>query len=295
MAFRTVTFDKIRKRVGALLGSKIDDGDVQDILQPLIDGSVHYAYEEIKYWPRYLRVQPRTIERGYVDFTEDSFVVYGAETSEVNGLYVRNGTFSFLPRYSKYDDDAVEYSIVTTTVGGDTWEIQDSGGTAVYSYSGTASLTPPLSGWTGSDDAPLLEATEDIGQVIKVWSGEVFTNGSTCPLDFYTDANGIRVPRATGDVVWVAYKQELTDEYGDGQEGTVSDIPHEFSEYAIYDAAYQMQFAKRTSNPNQYPFAYRKVTDVLDQQKLQITEETGHRLIADRFKTMYGVDVSVRP
>ena len=300
MAFRTVSFDKLKKRIRAISGySSVKDDD----LQALIDGSVHFAYEEIKYWPRYLRLQPRTLKRGYVDFSEDSFVVYGAGTSSVNGLYVRNGTSADgKPAYSKYDSDGTTVTGTIQSFGGFQWSITNSNVDAIdqsfYTRIST-DPTPPTSGWfsvgDGEDPAPLLEETKQIGQVIKVWGGEVFTNGRSGMLDFYTDANGIRVPRGCSDVVWVAYKEELTDEFGDGTEGTVSEIPYEFSEYAVYDAAYQLQFAARQGNNNQYPFAYRKVTDVLDQQKLQVTEETGHRIIADRFKTMYGVDLSVRP
>lgn len=286
--FKTITYDRFKRSVKANT-SENDDGKISTLL----NDAIRFAYESNKYWPRYLNVTPRTLKRGYVDFEEDSFFSYGAGTAGVNGLFVRNGDADGVGKYSIYEDDVVVYDLERST----TWQILDADDVLLYSNTDTGA-TPPLSGWVteagGVAEAPLLVDLPDIGETIQVWTAEPKRGCPAAPCKFYTDVNGIRVPAVSGDVVWVAYKADLDTEYGDGTGGTVEAIPQEFAEYAKYDVSYQLQFNNRQSQPNQYPFAYKKVTDRLDVYLLKITEETGHRMIRDRFETYYGSDVSVR-
>lgn len=305
--FKTVTYDRFKRSVTANTTEK-DDSKIT----PLLNDSIRYAYESNKYWPRYLNVTLRSISRGYVDFSEDSFFVYGAGDGVVNGLYVRRGDSNGKPRYSKMDAagalfdiawDGAEWRIVAQdyiTVQGERVTVNGNylygPGDVAYDNVDTGS-TPPTSGWaagTGTEPAPLLIDVPDIGTPIQVWTADPNGTVSSTPCKFYTDGSGIRVPKVVGDLVWVAYKADLDTEYGDGTGGTSEAIPQEFAEYAKYDVSYQLQFNNRQSQPNQYPFAYKKVTDRLDVYLLQITEETGHRMIRDRFETYYGSDVSVR-
>lgn len=288
---KTITYDRFKQTIRANTNIQEDWR-----ITPLLNDSIRYAYEATKFWPRYLNVTPRTLSRGYVNFEEDSFFVYGAGNEDVNGLYVRNGTSNGWPVWTLYDGDTAMYDIEGD--GTSQWTIATSDIAGVVYYINTTEATPPSSGWTvagGSESpAPLLVDLPNISEVINVWTADPVNGTPSSPCKFYTDASGVRVPKATGDTVWVAYKADLNDEFGDGTGGTLSDIPQEFAEYAKYDVSYQLQFILRQSNDNGYPFAYSKVTDKLDRYLLKITDETGHRMIRDKFQTYYGTDVSVR-
>jgi len=131
-----------------------------------------------------------------------------------------------------------------------------------------------------------------IDEVHGVWDGAKWTGASPQSLNFYPDGNGIRITNGDTATVYVAYKKVLTDIYGDGTSGTVSDVPREWFEFMAYHAAFSYQVAERVGI-EQMTIAYRDVQSRLDTQLLKISRQGIWRTIANQLETYYGRDVSV--
>jgi hypothetical protein len=241
-----------------------------------------------------------------VAYTEDSYNVYGAGTSEVNGLYVRNGDMNGSNAYTMYDSDGVTelYSIaaiLSPSIPG--WKIVPGAPTALSGdalYDNPifpAGTTPPEGDWQssgdGEDPAPIVQATSEIGEYIGHWDGELWTCADSQRGQAYPDHNGIKIANCNhGDTVWVAYKKEFTDTYGDGENGTVSDIPAEWIEFMSYDAA--RAYAASQGNQDGYnPVAIRDVDRALERALMKVSRQGINETIALYFRTNYGYDVSV--
>ena len=126
MSLSSQTYSDLFAEVEALCGKSFTDVEARRVNR-LLNLAARRAYRESVWWERYLVVsQPRTVSRGEIEFSEDSYQVYGAGTSEVNGLYVRNGDQNGFPAYTKYDSSGdAEYSVfVETPLALNTWTIQ---------------------------------------------------------------------------------------------------------------------------------------------------------------------------
>jgi hypothetical protein len=240
-----------------------------------------------------------------VAYTEDSYNVFGAGTSDANGLYVRNGdSADGNPAYTLYDSDGTtaKYNLWSS---GNSWYISadeiDASPVEDVLYllfSFDPPTTPPESGWltqaAGEDPAPIVQATSEIGEYIGHWDGELWTCADTQRGQAYPDHNGIKIANCNhGDTVWVAYKKEFTDTYGDGENGTVSDIPAEWIEFMSYDAA--RAYAASQGNQDGYnPVAIRDVDRALERALMKVSRQGINETIALYFRTNYGYDVSVK-
>ena len=106
---QTRTYGDLFKLASALIGTGGElSTSEQDQLSHFINRRFSEIFNASPSWPRYITVgEPRTIVQGQVvPTTEDSYYVYGAGTTEANGLYVRNGnSLDGNPAYTKYDSD----------------------------------------------------------------------------------------------------------------------------------------------------------------------------------------------
>jgi hypothetical protein len=303
MATNTRTWAEAVGLTQARAGASFAAGTELDNIGFLLNSAARTIYDESRYWERQLVVEPRTVSRGYVAYTEDSYNVYGAGTSEVNGLYVRNGdSADGNPAYTLYESDGVtaKYNLWSTT--NTRWIITstDVDGQAVSTYYQivSSSNTPPEGAWkagtVGEEPAPIVQATSEIGEYIGHWDGELWTCADTQRGQAYPDHNGIKIANCNhGDTVWVAYKKEFTDTYGDGENGTVSDIPAEWIEFMSYDAA--RAYAASQGNQDGYnPVAIRDVDRALERALMKVSRQGINETIALYFRTNYGYDVSVK-
>ena len=135
MALSTRTYQELEDLVLARAGATISDNSKARV-KSLANSAANIAYRSSPYWTRFLVLEPRSLVRGYVDYTEDSYNVYGAGTAAVNGLYVRNGnSLDGNPKYTMYEDDVEVYQITSTA--GVLWAIQDvASGDISYSSAG---------------------------------------------------------------------------------------------------------------------------------------------------------------
>lgn len=117
MSLKTVSYDTIKARVEARAGRITDDN--KDYFDSLLNESIQYIFDETPFWPRYLRYEPRTVLRGYVQDEEDSLHVYGAGSGAVNGLYTVDSTSGY---YQKKDGE-----------GNILFEVRPSGG-SLFAY-----------------------------------------------------------------------------------------------------------------------------------------------------------------
>lgn len=294
---RTVTYTHIKNLVEARLGQALE-GKQETRFQALLNDAVRALYDREDFWPRFLRVEPRTVKRGYIADTEDSFYVYGAGMDEVNGLYVRDGGAGSLPIYSLRDSDGNLIGKISSRSFNTIWEILDANGSRIYSYQGDASTTPPENGWqsvTGENPAPIVQELGEIGRILFQWDGRKW-GGSPELLNNYRDANGIRSTNGPQNgTVWVAYKAPIADTYGDGTGGTESEIPEEFSRYAALQIRYDMADAQRQSNasPSYLP-AYRQVEEAAADAIMGISREGAMETIKNIHRTYYKYDTTAR-
>ena len=83
---------------------------------------------------------------------------------------------------------------------------------------------------------------------VPKWSGN-----DPRTLTAYPDSNGIRVASNVTGTIYVAYKKAWTDTYGNGESGTVSEVPSEWAEFMAYDAARSYRASQDSDsgfNPN---------------------------------------------
>lgn len=262
MALSTESWSDLVDLAGAHLGEDLgSNSKTLTRLKSLANLAAKRAYRSHRFWPRFLVWnEPRSLSRGYIDFTEDSFHVYGAGTEAVNGLYVRNGTNNTKPKYTKYDSDGTTalYNITASVSDGSNWGLASGTGTSQYTYTGTTSDLPPTSGWVASNGtapAPLLVDVAEIDTIYNISiDGSPIVDGSGWSADRLVDSKGIyaEVGGSSVNQAYVTYKASLNAVYGDGTGGTTSDIPSEWFNYMALYAARQLQASSRQANPNQY-------------------------------------------
>lgn len=233
------------------------------------------AKRKTDYWERTLVVdEPRTVSRGILQTSEDSFNVHGAGTDPVNGLYVRNGSTNAKARYTLFDSDGTTILYDMVWDGSTDWQILDVDDAVLYDTT-DSSETPPLSGWasnTGESPSPLLVDVEDIETALYYRKdSSLFRSSRT--YEFAADGYGIR-PSALGEentTVFVTYIKRLTDVYGDGNSGTTTSIPAEWFDYITLYAAYMYQSSQRQNNPNAaYGMALREVDSSLEDEMMRL-------------------------
>ena len=224
---QTRTYGDLFKLASALIGT---GGELSDSEQSQLSYFINRRFSEIfnasPSWPRYVVVgEPRTVTADQtIQTSEDSFYVYGAGTTEVNGLYVRNGnSFSGQAAYTMYDTDGTTalYNLWgTLAVGGTvTWRISSTAidAIAVELYKITInSQTPPASGWgsiTGTAPAPYVRDLSNIGEFVRIHRTRPLLNRSALEYEFYVSALGAHILNqvsTTEGTAWATYKKEFT-------------------------------------------------------------------------------------
>jgi len=273
----TRTYSEFIAQVSALCMSDFND-KVENRIMALGNLAAKRAYKETQWWERWLVAsEPRSATRGRVNASEDSFSVFGAETGEVNGLYVRNGTVNTKAAYTLYDTDGTTALYDIEWDGATDWQILSAADAIIYDIA-DASATPPLSGWaanTGESPAPLLTDVADIDTYMLISPTDTIRDSSSRPIRFYVDSSGANL--RTNDapsVVWVTYKKANNDVYGDGNSGTVSDIPAEWFNYMTLYAAYMYQSSQRQNNPNSgYGLALKEVENSLQDELIRLEDQ----------------------
>ena len=79
MGLKTVDWSRVVDLVGAKTGVDFRDKELVRA-SALINSAAQYIFDESRYHPRFLVLEPRTQSRGYIQPTEDSYNVYGAGT-----------------------------------------------------------------------------------------------------------------------------------------------------------------------------------------------------------------------
>ena len=293
MSNNTRTWAEAVGLTGARVGTEFAPGSELNRIGFLLNSAARTIYDESRWWERFLVVEERAVVDGYVPYEQkDSCIVSGAGTSEANGEYLRNGNGpDGKPKYTNSIGIDI-YSLFNSV-----WSI---GGDSVYYENTSSSDTPPLDGWIangGEEPAPIVQALSDkptIGEYIGHWDGELWTCADSSRGQAYPDHNGIKIANCNhGDTVWVAYKKSLTDTFGDGEAGTISDVPAEWLEFMSYDAA-RAYLASQGSQGGYNPIAIRDVELALERALMKVSRQGINETIALYFRTNYGYDVSVK-
>jgi hypothetical protein len=300
MAQKTRTWSDLMGLAQARLGLTFEADDIAR-MGFLLNSSAHIMYNESPYWERFLVLEPRTVERGYIAFTEDSFNVYGCGIEAVNGLYtLSSDQFNGHSVWELTTGEKPYYIRRETHNENNTWHLvqadsptQDTANEYLYSDGHNGSV-PTESGWSvdvdGVAPTPITQATSEIDEYIGHWDGNKWQGNDPTRLSAYPDQNGIRIANGPqSGVVYVAYKKTLTDVYGDGTAGTVTDVPSEWFDFMAMHSAR----AWRASQGDQI-IPLGDVETVKDLALLKISRQGVYNNIASQFRSNYSYDVSVR-
>lgn len=302
MAQQTRTWAEVVGLTQARAGAAFSSGTELNNIGFLLNSAARTIYDESRYWDRYLVLEPRTAARGYIATTEDSYNVYGAGTTEANGLYVRNGnSIDGNPAYTMYDSDGTTALFNMWSLANIAWTIsisaiEDSSKSVYNSPSGSS--TPPrdwgLDGGPegGLSPAPIVQALSEIGEAIGYWGAAKWEGNDPLSLTAYPDSNGIRVASNVTGTVYVAYKKAWTDTYGNGESGTASEVPSEWAEFMAYDAARSYR-ASQDSESGFNPIALRDVNNALERALMKPSREGAIAALTNQLKTQYSTDNSV--
>jgi len=294
MAQQTRTWAEVVGLTQARAGAAFSSGTELTNIGFLLNSAARTIYDESRYWERFLVLEPRTAERGYIATTEDSINVYGAGTTEANGLYVRNGnSVDTNPKYTLYNDDEAVYQITSTA--GSIWAIQEvASGDILYSSIGGAIVPEGI--WTletdGKSPAPIVQALSEIGEAIGYWGSAKWEGNDPLSLTAYPDSNGIRVASNVTGTIYVAYKKAWSDTYGNGESGTLATVPTEWAEFMAYDAARSYR-ASQDSESGFNPIALRDVNNALERALMKPSREGAIAALTNQLKTQYSTDNSV--
>lgn len=279
MAVYEDTYNEAIAQTSALCGTDFTSEEKAMVTRNL-NLAAKRAKRKTDYWERLLIVdEPRTVARGLLQASEDSFNVYGAGTDAVNGLYVRNGVSADgNPAYTMYDSDGTTALYNLWSLTNILWFITSSDiddATIILYQISSESTTPPLTGWavsTGESPTPLLKDVAEIETALYYRKdSSLFRSSRT--YEFAADGYGIR-PSALGEentTVFVTYIKKITDVYGDGNSGTTASIPSEWFDYMTLYAAYMYQSSQRQNNPNAaYGMALREVDSSLEDEMMRL-------------------------
>lgn len=259
----TRTYNSLVSYVEAMCSKKFNADDLVRV-NTLINQAIRNLYDRYPFWSRYLVVgEPRSLSRGYVAQSEDSYNVFGSGLDDANGLYVRNGTFNSEARYTKYDDDGspmmsiVKYMDVPT----DTWAIRlgDNNDHLAYYFLESEEITD--TGWfvnnvdSGASfpPSPIVDKISEIGQYLTIhpFKPDRFNCTYNKTLDFVVTSMGARLTSSSNlRIVYVTYKKKLPDKFGSG-ESDESNIPNEFYDYAALFTARMFNLSKQINTDPQ--------------------------------------------
>ena len=295
------TYGDLFKITSALSGTGGQlDVTEQDQLSHFINRRFQQAFDESPVWPRYSIVgEPRTIVPGQtIQTSEDSFHVYGAGKSSVNGLYKRNGTVNSIPAYTLYDTDGTTalHSLVSDGAGGDGFIVVGTpltSNTNLYSGSmgGSGDAEYPNSGWvveSGSTaPAPFVVDVANIGDFERIHRQQPFLNNSAKEYEFFVTSRGaeiLNIADTKDGSAFVTYKKEFTpftvtsDYYN-----SVVEVPGEFFNYIAH--AVYADFL-RVQNRQEQALAEEQVAQTylaLELEKIDI--RSNNNTINKRFST----------
>ena len=303
MAQQTRTWAEVVGLTQARAGAAFSSGTETTNIGFLLNSAARTIYDESRYWERYLVLEPRTASRGYIATTEDSFNVYGAGTSKVNGLYVRNGVSADgNPAYTLYKSDGTTAIYNMWSDNNTLWVITvtavDAAASEALYLKSSSSLTPPTSGWQNNGIAigllpvPLVQPLSDIDEAMGYWDGAKWSGGDPTSLTAYPDQNGIRVASNVTGTVYVAFKKTWTDIYGNGTSGTVTTVPSEWAEFMAYDAARSYR-ASQGGEDGFNPIALRDVSNALERALMKVSRSGAIAALTNQLKTQYSTDNSV--
>jgi hypothetical protein len=311
MALTTNTYLELKSLIEAQIGSVIPPEKTAQ-LGSLINLAASRAKSATLFWPRTLVVgERRSInDCGYVDYAEDSYNVECCGLAEVNGLYVRNGTYNSQPRYTLYEADGTTafYSIVKDTE--DTYLISQglgAGGSSEDELYRSLATSPasliPSRGWFIDDATAGQIAISPAPEVYAVSTVDTFQdmhlfnapwigkNAQRVGFDVNSRGAYIQQGNSGQSVVYSTHRKVNTDIYGDGTAGTVSDIPTEFFDYMALYAARQYQLSARPTNGSAiFTISSSEVQQVMDDELLKIEQQNITESVGRRMQT--GINTS---
>lgn len=299
MALKQGTFKELYELTFALIGrnyttnvtnNAFDSSQFARIVS-LFNQGARQAYRASNYWERYIVTgQPRTLTRNLFEEAEDSFHVRGAGTTEVNGLYVRNGTYNNHPRYSKYDSDGTTVLYTMRDHSSNNWEIVvGTDGTQLYYEEDGTGSHPLETGWEttgGTSPAPLVTDLANIDTVLRVHKQEPYEGSTATELEFFSQGDRYKVMGAgSGDEVYVTYKKEYIPNFGTDT-GDDDDVPAEFLPYIAHYTAYTWQRSvEQNASENNFALSLSIVNQVLENELAKIDDQNVFNSIGKKFKT----------
>lgn len=233
------TYTQLYTRILAIIGIPSLSTAEQANITEYVNRRAKQAYDATDMWPRFLIAnEPRTIKaHQIIEYSEDSFYIYGAGTTAVDGLYKRNGTANSKAKYTLYDSDGTTSLYDIEWDNSTDWQLLDVSDNIIYDIT-DSSDTPPTSGWaanTGDAPAPTVVDVANIFRFIRIHRTQPFINSSANEYKFWIDSIGAHVeamPSTADSVAYVTYKKEFSSYTTES-----TDFPFEWEDF-VANAVY---------------------------------------------------------
>ena len=220
------TYSDLLTLVRSLSGAGTFTDAEQTSVLSFVNRRASEAYNMSQSWPRYLVTgEPRSVVPNQtVAYAEDSYYIYGAGVSSVNGLYIKSDT-----QFNNHDvwyKDMGDYLYVIRRETHDThntWHLVKAtavdvaqGAADEYLYYDGNNGSGPIDAFVVDDDgvgpAPRLVNVANIHEFIRIHRTQPMVRNSSIEYDFYVDSVGahiINLTTETANLVYVTYKKEL--------------------------------------------------------------------------------------
>lgn len=139
---------------------------------------------------------------------------------------------------------------------------------------------------TSSGVVPYEESGLDyIDTFLRIHRTEPYSSGSSQDFDYIVTADGAKLVDGSLDPasVYVTYRKQLRDTYGDGTSGTVTDIPEEWFQYISHGT--YADFLRMDGQQEKAAMADQEANDILTDELIKISNSRVMDLVATRIMT----------
>lgn len=124
-----------------------------------------------------------------------------------------------------------------------------------------------------------------IDTFLRIHRTEPYASGSSQDFDFIVTNSGAQIITGSLDpsTVYVTYRKQLRDTYGDGTSGTITDIPEEWFPYIAHGT--YADFLRMDGQQEKAALADQEARDILEDELMKISNSRVMDLVAMRTLT----------
>jgi hypothetical protein len=124
-----------------------------------------------------------------------------------------------------------------------------------------------------------------IDTYLRVHRHQPYIQNAAQDYDYMVTSNGAVLVSGNSNPtsVFVTYKRQFTDRYGDGNNGSVSDIPDEWADYLAYGT--YADYLRGEGQQEKASFADQEADIILQDELMRLDEQRTQNVISTRFMT----------